>query len=228
MEIRFGLKTVARNKKEMDSVLADILSRNDVDDWEYSLDGWEEDCVCIEPYGGIWKVYFVERGQKQMCSVFGTKEEAAKDLLYRLGRDSEQRERMLKAFREEWNPSKHIIVRENNPFKAAKVAAQNHKNGGMITIPIPIVETRPAFAMRKVSASIRKKKQDTVGTAATVSRPGIIGGRINGVAFAGGLKKVKGLPVSPTGRRSTKGKLGAKDAARKRTYAKMGIRRKGF
>lgn len=133
----FRLKKVGRSSADMNQVIAGILRRNDVPDWEYSFDGSEEQCQCIEEENGRWQIYFVERGMKHGCAEFQSHEEAAREMISRLARTEESREKMLAELDGEWNKVTLDQVRERTRVQFDRVAAKNNDQNGK---PIDTVE----------------------------------------------------------------------------------------
>ena len=154
----FRLKKVERSSADMNQVIAGILRRNDVPDWEYSFDGSEEQCQCIEKVNDRWRIYFVERGMKHGCAEFQSHEEAAREMISRLARTEESREKMLAELDGEWNKVTldQVRVRPHMQFDlaAAKIYDQNGK-------PIAAVEQ---LEPDKVAAKRTHKSLSRFGT----------------------------------------------------------------
>jgi hypothetical protein len=150
----FRLKKVGRSSADMNQVIAGILRRNDVPDWEYSFDGSEEQCQCLEKVNGRWQIYFVERGMKHGCAEFQSHEEAAREMISRLARTEESRKKMLAELDGEWNKVTLDQVRERTRVQFDRVAAKNNDQNGK---PIDTVEQLEA--LDRVAAEQLQKMQ---------------------------------------------------------------------
>ena len=106
----FRVKMVKRSSAELNQILAQIMTENGVESWEYSLEGFEDERQCLEMQDGKWQVYFAERGQKRRCKSFDDHKEAAHELLRRLGRTESQRASMVKAMDEKWQEMKFTPI----------------------------------------------------------------------------------------------------------------------
>lgn len=163
---KLRMKTVKRSTGEMNRLIAGILRKNDVPDWEYSFDGAEEQCQCMEKENDCWRIYFVERGMEHGCAEFGTQKEAARELLSRLGRTEESRTKMLAELETEWKPMKVVAVREhsieNIEWKAAgKPAAHIYDQNGKLvaTVKTPgTVDRTAAEQIPKMQTELLKKR----------------------------------------------------------------------
>lgn len=105
---KLRMKAVKRSSAEMDQVIAGILVRNGVPDWEYSFGKYSEQCQCLIQENDVWLVCFVERGKKRGCKEFTTQKEAAREMICRLARTEECREKMLSELEEQWKPMKLV------------------------------------------------------------------------------------------------------------------------
>ncbi len=145
------MKAVRRSSADMNQIIAGVLRRNDVPDWEYSFDGSEEQCQCIEEENGRWRIYFVERGMKHGRSEFRSHKEAAREMISRLARTEESREKMLAELDREWKPVKVVPVRER-PFvqfehaAAQKLTAHIYDQNGRLIATVKSPETREQVA----------------------------------------------------------------------------------
>lgn len=128
--------TIARRDPGgMNGHLHQILRRGGVEEWTYSLDGYRDDCQCMERDGAGWKVYFGERGKQKKCVTFESQKEAGAELLRRLVRDEAKREKMQREFDapvyefevipketvgQEWTPYAAAVITKESGIKAAK------------------------------------------------------------------------------------------------------------
>lgn len=102
------MRAVKRSAEEQNQLLARILKENGVADWEYSLDGFTDDRMCMEQDETGWIVYFAERGMECRCEHFDSQKDAARELVTRLGREEEQRARMLGQLDSRWRDYKIV------------------------------------------------------------------------------------------------------------------------
>lgn len=107
---------VKRSAEEQNQLLARILKENGVADWEYSLDGYTDDRMCMERDERGWIVYFAERGMECRCEHFDSQKAAARELAARLGREEEQRARMLEQLNSRWREYKLVpaVIKETH------------------------------------------------------------------------------------------------------------------
>ncbi|MGL4629562.1 MAG: hypothetical protein ACRCVT_00040 [Leadbetterella sp.] len=63
--------------------LVEILSENNISEHSYSIyDGLKPDCVVVEKWGSIWKIYYVdERGEQSILDYAISEDAAFKSLL---------------------------------------------------------------------------------------------------------------------------------------------------
>lgn len=72
------------NKQELKKRLEDEKVRNDF----YSLDGGLQDNThCLDNYGGIWRVYYSERGKMWSEKIFLNEDDACNCLFERISHD---------------------------------------------------------------------------------------------------------------------------------------------
>lgn len=156
----FRLKKVRRSSADMNQVIAGILRRNDVPDWEYSFDGSEEQCQCIEKVNDRWQIYFVERGMKHGCAEFQSHKEAAREMISRLARTEESRKKMLAELDREWKTVKLVQSRERTFVEferaaaAQKLAAKIYDQNGHLVATVEQLE-----ALDRVAAEQLQKMQ---------------------------------------------------------------------
>lgn len=174
----FRLKKVGRSSADMNQVIAGILRRNDVPDWEYSFDGSEEQCQCLEKVNGRWRIYFVERGMKHGCAEFQSHEEAAREMISRLARTEESREKMLAELDGEWNKVTldQVRVRPHMQFELA--AAKTYDQNGKPIAAVEQLEER----IQELTAHLEPNKAAAKRTHKSLSRFGtkkLIQGKMN-------------------------------------------------
>lgn len=174
----FRLKKVGRSSADMNQVIAGILRRNDVPDWEYSFDGSEEQCQCIEKVNDRWRIYFVERGMKHGCAEFQSHEEAAREMISRLARTEESREKMLAELDGEWNKVTldQVRVRPHMQFELA--AAKTYDQNGKPIAAVEQLEER----IQELTAHLEPNKAAAKRTHKSLSRFGtkkLIQGKMN-------------------------------------------------
>lgn len=174
----FRLKKVRRSSADMNQVIAGILRRNDVPDWEYSFDGSEEQCQCLEKVNGRWRIYFVERGMKHGCAEFQSHEEAAREMISRLARTEESREKMLAELDGEWNKVTldQVRVRPHMQFELA--AAKTYDQNGKPIAAVEQLEER----IQELTAHLEPNKAAAKRTHKSLSRFGtkkLIQGKMN-------------------------------------------------
>lgn len=167
------MKAVRRSSAEMNQVIAGILLRNDVPDWEYSFGRFREQCQCLVQERDLWQVCFVERGKKRGCAEFQTQKEAARELLSRLGRTEELREKMLTELEKEWKPLK--VVASLNPPSCTleRVAADRRvaahifdRNGTLIATvkPTDVDEKAAQEQVQKMQTELLKERIQEMNT----------------------------------------------------------------
>ena len=182
----FRLKKVGRSSADMNQVIAGILRRNDVPDWEYSFDGSEEQCQCLEKVNGRWRIYFVERGMKHGCAEFQSHEEAAREMISRLARTEESRKKMLAELDGEWNKVTldQVRVRPHMQFElaAAKIYDQN---GNLVATVEQLQKMQTDFLeerIQELTAHLEPNKAAAKRTHKSLSRFGtkkLIQGKMN-------------------------------------------------
>lgn len=105
---RLRMTAVKRDSAELNQILIRVMEENGVKPWEYSLDGYQDERLCLEPDGENWQVYFGERGKKRRCKVFPSQQEAAAELVKRLGRTEPQQAGLQASMERLWKPTKIV------------------------------------------------------------------------------------------------------------------------
>ena len=146
---------------EKKQLLSRVLKRHNVAPGRYSLDGYKEEAVCLEPSGRGWDVYDGERGRHlnpEHCAGF---EVAGYRLISRLS-DSEEMEKAIL--------SNYIIsiIRE---YQSVKTRHAGQKTPDLDTTVLPVMRT----GVKRKKTNFKKKKSISAKTG--VSHNKTIAGR---------------------------------------------------
>lgn len=113
-EIKRGnVSRLMEHNKILLSSLRTVLRRNGIPGSEYSVNGYAEQRVCLEPTEVGWEVYIGERGQKFDLTTHRALDDACKQMFVELADSVSLRDRMIFEF------TRHVALKKRNAARKA-------------------------------------------------------------------------------------------------------------